>query len=442
MPRAAKKTVSQEAYNEYEHKVNLVLKRAWFEGTGYKPHDAQLEIHESAYRFKVAVNGRRFGKSLLAAKEIEPILMQPNKRIWVVAPTYTLTDKVFREIWQTFVLNRTVDPLFITKKSDNDRIIKFANGSEIIGKSADNPDSLLGEGLDYLVIDEAAKVKRTIWEKYLRPTLTDRRGHALFITSPEGKNWIYDLFLRGKDTNYPEWGSWSYPSWANPYLDAAEIAEAKDTLTDETFRQEYGAEFTTHAGLVYKDFDTATHVIGDLGLPKFVKYLFGIDYGFVNQTAILVIGVTKDDRFVALDESYKKGLSESDTVNELIRLREKYPDCNSGYGDQEDATKQAAVRRAGFKILRSVKDVAPGILTVAENFKIKKDGSPNILIHLRCSNIIRELETYRYADEKVNSNIKEIPYKKDDHAVDALRYVVHSYLKGFRPASIRGEKIF
>ena len=78
---------------------------------------------------------------------------------------------------------------------------KYISTSEVEGKSSDNPNSLVGEGLDYLVLDECAKMKKVIWEMYLRPTLSDRKGKALFITTPEGYNWIYDLYLLGQDKN-------------------------------------------------------------------------------------------------------------------------------------------------------------------------------------------------------------------------------------------------
>jgi hypothetical protein len=234
----------------------------WFKSTGYIPHRSQKMVHDSTKRFIVCISGRRFGKSLLAAKEAETMLMQPGKRIWVVAPTYSLTDKIFREIYDSLVRKKRVDPEMIIKKSENERLIRLAWGSEVVGKSSDNPDSLLGEAVDLLIFDECAKAYEQVWEKYLRPTLTDRKGRAIFITTPEGTNWVYDIYKRGKLTDKKcEWASFLFPTRDNPHISEEDIKEAKRTLKEEVFKQEYLANFFSFEGKVYKDFTIETHVM-------------------------------------------------------------------------------------------------------------------------------------------------------------------------------------
>ncbi|KKK60655.1 hypothetical protein LCGC14_3022200, partial [marine sediment metagenome] len=114
---------------------------------------------------------------------------------WIVAPTYDLTNKVFREIWKELIVKQNLPT---KKKSEAQWYIEFAWGSIIQGKSADSPDSLVGEGLDYIILDEAAKIKKRVWQQYLRPTLSDKLGWSLKITTPEGFNWVYDEFLKGQ----------------------------------------------------------------------------------------------------------------------------------------------------------------------------------------------------------------------------------------------------
>ena len=117
-------------------------------------------------------------------------MAQPNKRVWCVAPTYDGSEKIFREIWDAIVVKKE---LKTTRASYKDQYIQFEWGSVVEGKSADKPESLVGEGLDLLILDEAAKIKKKTWEMYLRPPLSDRKGSALFITTPQGFNWVYDL---------------------------------------------------------------------------------------------------------------------------------------------------------------------------------------------------------------------------------------------------------
>ena len=116
--------------------------------------------------------------------------------------------------------------------------------SELSVKSADSPDSLIGEGIDYLIIDEAAAIKKIVWEQNLRPTLSDRNGWALMVSTPRGFNHFEKWYRNGQDDTYPDWDSWQHPSTESPYFND-DIEELKRTLTRETYLQEYESAFTS-----------------------------------------------------------------------------------------------------------------------------------------------------------------------------------------------------
>ena len=176
---------------------------------GYEPTPNQQKIHTSNARFRVNIQGRRSGKSFSAAKEVEPWILTPNTRGWIVAPTYELCDKIARIIKEDLLLKLQLP---VAAKKEISGILYYFKlaglNSEVWIKSSDNPDSLVGEGLDWLILDEAAKIKRIIWEQYLRPTLSDRNGWTLFTTTPEGFNWLHDLYVRGQSDEHPDWDSW------------------------------------------------------------------------------------------------------------------------------------------------------------------------------------------------------------------------------------------
>ena len=119
------------------------------------------------------------------------MLTQPNTHVWVVAPTYDGSNKVFREVWKELLLNLGWTP---KRASEKDQYLEFDWGSILEGKSADKPVSLVGESCNLLIMDECAKVQKKVWDMYLRPTLSDKKGRALFISTPEGFNWIYELY--------------------------------------------------------------------------------------------------------------------------------------------------------------------------------------------------------------------------------------------------------
>ena len=143
------------------------FKEKWFDYTDYNPHRGQKSLHfpNKDARFIVAICGRRWGKSVAASKEIEVMLNMPKTRSWVVAPTYQTAEKVFREVWHSIIQNRNPDKNVPTRRASyKDMYIETSSGSTFEAKSADNPNSLVGEGLDLLILDEAAKQKKIVWE--------------------------------------------------------------------------------------------------------------------------------------------------------------------------------------------------------------------------------------------------------------------------------------
>jgi phage terminase large subunit len=309
--------------------------------------------------------------------------------------------------------------------TDQKRIIRTRWGSSVECKSADNEKSLVGEELDLLILDECAKIKFRAWEQHLRPTLSSRKGRALFITTPEGRNWVHGLFKRGQDPNSKGWESFTASSACNPHGGVRDdMLQAKNEMTPETYEQEYEAAFVSRKGLVYKTFSHARHVISPSKLPKtFDEIMCGVDYGFVNPSAILVIGV-KDSRYYVLAEHYEKEMFDKDRKDVLTSFKRQY-NFRYCYADH-DAESNKYLLLAGFKMRKARKEVSAGLEAVAQKMMIKKDGKPSLFIVNSCTNLITELEGYSYHEKKDTTNDKEEPVKNDDHACDALRYAIYT----------------
>ncbi len=208
-------------------------------------HPAQREIAESKARFRVAACGRRFGKTLLASGEAM-IEATRGGRVWWVAPSYDVTKRGW-EMLNT--LARQIPGVEIRR---GDREVWFPGGGFVAMKTADTKAGLLGEGLDFVVIDECAYVLESVWIDDLRPTLSDRLGRALFISRPVGRNWFWRAFNRGQDPAYGDWESWQRPTSDNPYILASEIEAARNELPELNFRQSYLAEFLSGEGQVFR----------------------------------------------------------------------------------------------------------------------------------------------------------------------------------------------
>lgn len=252
------------------------------------PHTAQAEINASSARFRVVDAGRRFGKTRLGIGEALEVAAGGG-RAWWISPTYKMSEVGWRPIRQITSRIRGTE----VRKAD--RMVILPSGGEVCVRSADNPDSLRGEGLDYVVFDECAYMKRETWSEAIRPALSDTGGRALFISTPRGRNWFWDLWNKGQAGD-PNWRSWQFPTAANPYIKPAEIAAAKLDLPEVTFRQEYLAEFVDSEGAVFRRVHDAA-VLEPLDDPVPGRtYVAGVDVAsIVDYTVITVLDAESMD---------------------------------------------------------------------------------------------------------------------------------------------------
>jgi len=215
-----------------------------FRHLGYDPHPAQLLVHKSHASRRVVACGVRFGKSTVGVYETVAALLHPRERAlgWLVAPTYEVTKRIAERV--VAVLQAHM-PHRIVKLDARERSITVANlgGGESVlrARSADRPVSLLGESLDFLVVDEAAQIDGRVWNEHLAPRLLDRGGWCLLLSTPDGPGWFRDEFRRGEKD--PDYAAWSFPTAENPIIAAELIAAERKRLPEETFRAQYLADF-------------------------------------------------------------------------------------------------------------------------------------------------------------------------------------------------------
>ena len=182
-----------------------------------------------------------------------------------------------------------------------DRMIELPTGGTMQIRSADDPDSLRGEGLDFAVLDECAFMKEDAWTHAIRPALSDRLGKAMFISTPKGRNWFWRSWLLGQDEQDSEWSSYQFPTSDNPFIADDEIEAARHGLPERIFRQEYLAEFLEDAGGVFRRVMDAATAEPQSKRVEGHDYIMGVDWGRSNDfTAITVLDMTTGE-LVALD---------------------------------------------------------------------------------------------------------------------------------------------
>lgn len=240
------------------------------------PHSGgQREVFEAQQRFQIVCAGRRWGKTKVAVKKALRECRKQEKIVWWVAPTYKVVRRAYRETLKQIppgVLSKPAPP----PTADGRLLLHFKTGSRMEFYSAENPESMVGEGVDYVVVDEAAVMNERVWLQIIRPTLMDTKGSALLISTPRGLNWFYDVWVRGQDEEFPDYASWKFPTAASPYIDDAEIEEAEKTLPAVVYEQEILAEFVSNAAAVFR-FDEGEAVKNPIGVVKDMHIVMGID---------------------------------------------------------------------------------------------------------------------------------------------------------------------
>ena len=443
-------------------------KKQWFDFIDYKPHPGQEKLHFppngdynqenlDGVRFTVACCGRRFGKSHATAKELETYLTQPNKIVWVVGPSYNISEKIFRIIYHDMVVKAGYKP---SKYSAKDQVLEFdwdQGKSGVYGKSCEHPSSMIGEGVDIMAIDEAAKIKNLsrIFEMYLRPCLSDKKGSCIMISTPDGFGYFWDLYNKGRQDK--NWYSFNSPSWENYYAfpkakEDDDLLEAQASLDKTVFDQEYGANFTSLQGKVYSDFSIDKNV-GDYKYDPRLPVYIGMDFGYRAPAVIFaqvryvknIATQTNDPVFYIIDEIVHRYNLKTSELVEIIKSK--------GYkiakvmGDPAGYQVAASVgvgeadifyQLTGWRVMcrrdKSSRSIASGVSHVRSFIKAS-DGKRRFFVDRKCYGLIKDFESYRYPDTPDGKPIYDIPAKDGaDHSMDAVRYLLvgHTPIKQFK----------
>jgi len=374
-------------------------------------HSKQKEVALDTHRFRVLCWGRRAGKTELAIDQIKARLIIPNSRVVYVAPTFQQARDI---AWEK--LRKDLNE---AGKPNEARLeIDLVNNSKVSLKGWEAIETLRGQHFDMIVLDEVAMFRNfwSNWHEVIRPTLTDTKGEAMFISTPKGFNHFYDLFnLESKDNDFKSFHASTYD---NPFIPKEEIDKAKQELTEDRFAQEYLADFRKSEGLVYKEFNRFRHVFRKF--PKegtIVKVIGGHDFGTANPCATITVKKDKWANYWVTDEYYKIGTTDAQQADYIAALKwdECYPDPESASGILELKSRGVNVR----EVVKNKDSIRNGVNTIRELFNTNR-----LKIHESCINLIWEIETYHYPESRQGQNEQENPVKENDHAVDALRYAL------------------
>jgi len=398
----------------------------------------QQAVSESKNRFRVCAAGRRFGKSWLSINELAKFARYPDQKCLYVAPTYRQARQV---IWDE-LKNRLYAVKWIQKVNESDLHIILKNGSMIYVRSADNREALRGAKYNFIVMDECADIHEDTWHQILRPTLSDTQGSALFIGSPKGRNWFYDLYLMNGSQ---DWQSWQFTTEQGGNVPQEEIEAAKRDLDQKTYEQEYLSQFVSYSGVCYFSYTEHNVAPAPDHLSKTAPLHIGMDFNIDPMSAV-VCQEDRDGNTWCIDEITIYSSNTNEMANEIKHRYGNrpifvYPDA-TGLRRTTNSTGMSdhlILQHHGFKLItgKSNPPVVERISSV--NARLCNNlGERKLFITPQCKNLNEGLIKMTYK-EGTRTPDKSTGH---DHITDALGYYIQrTYpIRGAQPEPYRATR--
>jgi hypothetical protein len=377
-------------------------------------------INNPKYRFVCAAISRRQGKTYIANIIGQLVSLVPNSNILIMSPNYALSQISF-DLQRTLIKHFDLE---VTKDNAKDKVIEMSNGSTIRMGSVNQVDSCVGRSYDLIIFDEAALADgKDAFNVALRPALDKENSKAIFISTPRGKNnWFSEFFWRGFTDEFSEWVSIRATYKDNPRMSEADIAEARQSMSEAEFKQEYEADFNTYEGQIW-NFDHEECIFNGSELDTSKMDVFaGLDVGYRDPTAFCVIGYDWDEeKYYLLDEYLDAEQTTEKHAKEIQVLIKKW-DIDYIYIDSAaQQTRFDFAQNYDISTINAKKSILDGIAQVAGIV-----DNNNLFIEQGCKESLSALDQYQW-DANPNLAREKPKHNYASHMADALRYALYSF---------------
>jgi len=377
-------------------------------------------INNPKYRFVCAAVSRRQGKTYIANIIGQLVSLVPGSNILIMSPNYSLSQISF-DLQRNLIKHFDLE---VAKDNAKDKVIELTNGSTVRMGSVNQVDSCVGRSYDLIIFDEAALADgKDAFNVALRPTLDKDNSKAIFISTPRGRNnWFAEFFDRGFNDEFPEWCSIRATYKDNPRMSELDIQEAKKSMSDAEFRQEYEADFNTYEGQIW-DFNHEECIVNNEELDTRRMDVFaGLDVGYRDPTAFVVIAYDWDEaKYYVLDEYLD---AEKTTEQHAAVIREMSDKWDIDYIYIDSAAQQTRfdfAQNYDISTVNAKKSVLDGIAQVAGIV-----DNDNLLVDQRCDEVLSCLDQYQW-DPNPNLAKEKPKHNRASHMADALRYALYSF---------------
>ena len=396
----------------------------YLELLGITPLPSQVAIinaiNNPKYRFVCAAVSRRQGKTYIANIIGQLVSLVPNSNILIMSPNYSLSQISF-DLQRSLIKHFDLE---VVKDNAKDKVIELSNGSTVRMGSVNQVDSCVGRSYDLIIFDEAALADgRDAFNVALRPTLDKDNSKAIFISTPRGRNnWFAEFFDRGFNDEFAEWCSIRATYRDNPRMSELDIAEARKSMSEAEFRQEYEADFNTYEGQIW-NFDHEKCISNNEALDTTDMDVFaGLDVGYRDPTAFCVVGYDWDEElYYILDEYLDSEKTTEQHAAEIQILMEKW-DIDFIYIDSAaQQTRYDFALQYDISTSNAKKSVLDGIAHVAAIVDNDK-----LFVDQRCAETLSCLDQYQW-DPNPNLAKEKPKHNRASHMADALRYALYSF---------------
>ena len=377
-------------------------------------------INNPKYRFVCAAVSRRQGKTYIANIIGQLVSLVPGSNILIMSPNYSLSQISF-DLQRNLIKHFDLE---VAKDNAKDKVIELTNGSTVRMGSVNQVDSCVGRSYDLIIFDEAALADgKDAFNVALRPTLDKDNSKAIFISTPRGRNnWFAEFFDRGFNDEFPEWCSIRATYKDNPRMSELDIQEAKKSMSDAEFRQEYEADFNTYEGQIW-NFNHETCIANNEELDTSRMDVFaGLDVGYRDPTAFMVVAYDWDEEvYHVLDEYLDAEKTTEQHANVIRDMIDKW-DIDYIYIDSAaQQTRFDFAQNYDISTVNAKKSVLDGIAHVAGIVDNDK-----LMVDQRCSEVLSCLDQYQW-DPNPNLAKEKPKHNRASHMADALRYALYSF---------------
>ncbi len=396
----------------------------YLELLGVTPLPSQMAIinaiNNDKYRFVTAAISRRQGKTYIANIIGQLVSLVPGSHILIMSPNYALSQISFdlqRQLIKHFDLE-------VAKDNAKDKVIELTNGSTIRMGSVNQVDSCVGRSYDLIIFDEAALADgKEAFNVALRPTLDKDNSKALFISTPRGKsNWFAEFFNRGFTDEFPEWASIRATYKDNPRMSDSDVSEARKSMSEAEFKQEYEADFNTYEGQIWNfSHETCIENLEEFDVSK-MDIFAGLDVGYRDPTAFCVLAYDWDEqKYYILDEYLDAEKTTEQHAVEISRLMNKWDIDYIFIDSAAQQTRFDFAQNYDITTTNAKKSVLDGIAHVAAIV-----DNDNLIIDQRCLHSLSALDQYQW-DPNPNLAREKPKHNMASHMADALRYAIYSF---------------